>query len=78
MNQNDEIKYKIEVEPLVFELLNNLEKGSAAMGLAVGQFRRAVFTWAMVSLSGGPTPAWVWAELAAMQRENTTDGESAG
>jgi hypothetical protein len=65
-----ELKFRVEIAPVVNAMLDGVEKDSVEMGLPASVFQRAVWTWAMARLlSYAKEPAWFIPELERLQGE---------
>lgn len=70
VNEN-ELQFRVGIEPVVSSMLDSLEKDSETLGLAPDLFQRAVWTWAMSKLlATNKEPAWFIPELNRLQQES--------
>jgi hypothetical protein len=80
INQSD-LNYKIQVEPAIFAIINQVAQDVARFDISPDQFIRAVWTWADKALDDyDAAPQWLLHELAKAQQareaRNTIDGEA--
>lgn len=76
-----ELNYKIQVEPVLFTILNQVASDCAGFNISADDFTRAVWCWADQQLQTYDNPPpWLWTELAARQKAseaaNTIEGEA--
>lgn len=76
-----ELNYKIQIEPAIFAILNQVEQDVAQFDIDPDLFIRAVWAWADGKLEEyDAPPQWLWTELARAQRArdaaNTIEGEA--
>lgn len=68
--QNEEIQFKVDIEPVIRKMMDNLEEDSSQFGVSPALFQRAVWTWAMSRLlRNAIEPSWFIPELDRLQRE---------
>lgn len=75
-----ELNYKIQVEPVLFTILNKVAEDCEGFGISPDDFTRAIWSWADSRLHDYDNPPqWLWTELAKQQQAredaNTVDGE---
>lgn len=83
MSNQDELNYKIHVEPAMFRILNQIGADVGGLGISEDDFTRALWVYTDAKLNNLTTPpSWIWAELDRKQQEadarNTVDGEVGG
>jgi hypothetical protein len=76
-----ELNYKIQVEPVLFTILNQVAADCAGFNISADDFTRAVWTWADQQLQTYDNPPqWLWTALAQAQQardaDNTIEGEA--
>lgn len=79
----DELNYKINIEPVLFSILNHIEDDVAGFGISEEDFLRAVWVYADMKLNQLETPPqWLWTEINRKQQQaeasNTVEGEVGG
>jgi hypothetical protein len=79
----NEMRYKITVEPVLNQVLEQLSIDTNHAGITQEELDRAVWTWASDRLSVYPTPPqWLATVIEQKTRQldadNTLDGETAG
>lgn len=80
MNQS-ELNYKVNVEPALFTILQEVERNVVGFGIERDTFIRALWVYADMRLNESETPpSWLWDELERKQQQadpsNIIDGEA--
>lgn len=76
-----ELNYKIQVEPPLFTIFNQVAQDCEGFGISPDDFARAIWSWADRRLQEYDNPPqWLWTELAKQQQArdaaNTIEGEA--
>jgi hypothetical protein len=81
---NNELKYKIQVEPALFNTFEQMAADMPNFGISKHEFYRAIWTWSADQLSNEyiTPPDWLVEMYETRARKaseaNTIDGETAG
>lgn len=83
MSNQNELNYKIHVEPAMFRIFNQIGADVTSMGVSDEDYTRALWMYADAKLNNLTTPpSWIWAELDRKNQEadarNIVDGEVGG
>lgn len=75
----DELNYKVHVEPAMFNILNQIGRDVAGLGISEDDFIRSLWVYTQTKLDENEPPQWLWTELDRRVQEaeasNTVEGE---
>lgn len=63
MSDQGYLHYKLEVEPPMMAVMEQVTQDAAAFGITNDQVNRAVYRWVMERMVNGPVPEWYFQEL---------------